>query len=199
MDCREWNITDKAQKTWVNVKLHFLQAFRENRYQSRQAQHAVYGQSNNQNSANTAMLEEMTQEHIHALANLATAKQSDCTTVENMSKTIADLTLQLWQANMKIAEAQSSIATLTSKLAKTGTRPNHSTTSPTRPNDRLEKDGYCWSHGYKITKGHSSSNWENKNPVTWLQVPEVTQWAENYITKVGTSDSTCVISYTINI
>ena len=44
MDCREWNRTDKAQKTWVNFKLHFLRAFRENRDQLRQAQHAGYGQ-----------------------------------------------------------------------------------------------------------------------------------------------------------
>ena len=82
-----------------------------------------------------------------------------------MSKTIADLTLQLGQANMKLAEAQSSIATLTSKLAKTGTRPNRSTTSPntampsSRYNKRLLKDGYCWSHGFKVT--HNSSNCEN--------------------------------------
>ena len=162
MDCREWNRTDKAQKTWVNFKLHFSQAFRENRDQSRQAQHAGYGHSNNQNSANAVMLAEMTQYHSHALANLATATQSDCTTVANMSKTIADLTLQLGQANMKLAEAQSSIATITSKLAKIGTRPNRSTTSPAGPSDRLEKYGYCWSHGFKITKGHSSRNCENQ-------------------------------------
>ena len=62
------------------------------------------------------MLAEMTQDHSHALANLATATQSDRTTVANMSKTIADLTLQLRKANTKLAEAQSSIATLTSKL-----------------------------------------------------------------------------------
>ena len=162
MDCREWNRTNKAQKTWVNFKLHFSRAFRENRDQSRQAQHAGYGHSNTQNSANAAMLEEMTQDHIHALVNLATATQLDRTTVANMSKTIADLTLQLGQANMKLAEGQSSIATLTSKLAKTGTRPNHSTTSPTGPSDRLEKYGYCWSHGFKITKGRSCRNCENQ-------------------------------------
>ena len=108
------------------------------------------------------MLAEIMQDHSHALANLATATQSDRNTVANMSKTIADLTLQLGQAKMKLAEAQSSIATLTSKLAKTGTRPNRSTTSPTKYNDRLKKDGYWWSHGYKITKGHNSSNCKNK-------------------------------------
>ena len=104
----------------------------------------------------------MKQDHSHALENLATETQSDRATVANMSKIIADLSLQLGQANKKLAEAQSSIATLTSKLSKTGTRPNRSTTSPTRYNNRLEKDGYCWIHGYKITKGHSSSNCENK-------------------------------------
>ena len=137
MDCREWNRTDKAQKTWVNFKVHFLQAFRENRDQSRQAQHAGYGQSNTQNLANAAMLAEMTQDYSHVMANLATKTQSDRTTVANMFKKIADLTLQLRQANMKLAKAQSSIATLTSKLAKTGTRPNRSTTSPTKYNGIL--------------------------------------------------------------
>ena len=29
MDCREWNITDNALKTWVNFKVHFSRAFRE--------------------------------------------------------------------------------------------------------------------------------------------------------------------------
>ena len=135
VDFREWNLTDNAHKTWVNFKVHFLRAFRENRYQSRQSQHAGYGHTNTQNSANAAMLAEMTQDHSHALANLATATQSDRTTVANMAQTIADLTLQLGQANMKLAESQSSIATLTSKLAKTGTRPNRSTTSPTVPSD----------------------------------------------------------------
>ena len=105
----------------------------------------------------------MTQDHSHALANLATATQSDHTTVANMSKTIADLTLQLGQANTKLAEEQSSIATLTSKLAKTVTRTNRSTTIPTGTSDRtLEKDGYCWSHGFKITKGHSSRTCKNQ-------------------------------------
>ena len=117
MGCREWNRMDNAQKNWVNFKVHFLRSFRENRYQSRQAQHIGYGHSNTKNSANAAMLEEMTQDHSHALANLATATQSDRNTVANMSKTINNLTLQLRQANEKLAEEQSSIATLTSKLA----------------------------------------------------------------------------------
>ena len=64
---------------------------------------------------------EMTQDHSHALANLATATQSDRTTVANMSQVITDLTLQLGQENAKLAEAQSSVATLTLKLSQNWT------------------------------------------------------------------------------
>ena len=105
------------------------------------------------------MLAEMTEDHSHALANLDSVTQSDRTTVANMSKTIADLTLQLGQANTKLAEAQSSITTLTSKLSKTGTRPNHPTTIPTGPVDRttMERDSYCCSHGFKCKKVHNIS------------------------------------------
>ena len=112
------------------------------------------------------MFAEMTQDHSHALANLATATKSDRDTVANMSKKMADLTLQLGQANTKLTKAQSSIATLTSKLAKTGAKSNRYSTSPAtatsslRYNDRFVKGGYCWSHGIKVT--HNSTNFENK-------------------------------------
>ena len=90
------------------------------------------------------MLAELTQNHGHALANLATATQSDRTTVANMSKTISDLTLQLGQANAKLAEAHSSITTLTSILAQTGNKPNLPTKNPTGPVDMtlMGKYGY---------------------------------------------------------
>ena len=79
---------------------------------------------NTQNLANAAMFSEMTQDHSLALANIATATQSDCTTVANMSQTITDLTLQLGQANENLTEVQSSVATLTSKLSQTWNRSN---------------------------------------------------------------------------
>ena len=112
------------------------------------------------------MFSEMTQDHSHALANLATATQSDRDKVANMSKIIADLTLQLGQANTNLAEAQSSISTLTSKLAKTGAKSYRYSTSPatatssSQYNDRFVKEGYCWSHGFKVT--HNIINCEKK-------------------------------------
>ena len=168
MDCREWNRTDNAQKTWVNFKVHFSRAFRENRDHSRQAQHIGYVNSNTQNLANAAMLAEMTQDHSHAMANLTTATQSDRTTVANMSKTITDLTLTLGQANAKLTEAQSSIATLTSKLAKTGTRTSRPTTIPTGPINMtlMEKDGYFWSHDFKMKKVTTAPPADSRNKAT---------------------------------
>ena len=157
MDCREWNRTDTAQKTWVKFKVHFPRAFREHRDQSKQAQNIGYGHANTQNPANAAIFDEMTQDHSHALTNLATATQLDRITFANMSKTITDLTLQLKQANAKLTEAQSSIATLTAKLSQTWTRPNRPPTIPPEPIGMTltEKDGYCWIHGYKMKKGHN--------------------------------------------
>ena len=101
----------------------------------------------------------MTQDHNHALANLATATQSDRTTVAKMAQKIADLTLQLGQANMKLSEAQSSIATLTSKLAKNGMRTNRYNTIQTGPSNTTitAKEDYCWSRGYKVSKGYNGS------------------------------------------
>ena len=159
MYCCECNRIDNELKTWVNFKEHFSRAFREKWYQSRQMQHIGYGNSNTQNSAKAAMLAEMTQDHSHVLENLATATQSDRTTVANMSKMISDLTLQLGQTNAFLTEAQSSIATLTSKLTQTGNRPNLPTKNPTGPVDLTltEKEGYCWRHGLKLKKGHNSS------------------------------------------
>ena len=124
MDFREWNRKDTTQKTCINFKVHFSRGFREHRDQSKQAQSIVYGHRNTQNSANAAMFAEMKHDHSHALANLAAATQSDCTTVANMSQIITDLTLQLRKANTKLSEAQSSIATLTSKLSQTWTQTN---------------------------------------------------------------------------
>ena len=105
------------------------------------------------------MFSEMTQDHSHAPANISTATQSDRTTVANMSNTITELTLQLGQASAKFAEAHSSIATLNSKLAQTWTRPNLPPTITPGPIDMtlMEKDGYCWSHGYKMKKVHNST------------------------------------------
>ena len=85
MDFRERNRTDTKQKTWVNFKVHFSRAIREHREQSKQAQSIGYGHGNTQKSENAAMFTEMTQDHSHSLANLATATQPDRTTVANMS------------------------------------------------------------------------------------------------------------------
>ena len=142
------------------------------------------------------MLAETTQDHSHTLANLSIIVQSDRTTVANMSKTISNLTLQLRQANAKLAEAQSSITTLTSKLAHTGNRPNRPTKNPTGPVDMtlMEKDGYCWSHGFNMKKGHNSSTCTFQRPGQMNEATRINTMGGKCGTKVGTSDGMCVIS-----
>ena len=137
-------------KNMDKLESNFFRAFREHQDQYKQAQIIEYGHTKTQNSANAAMFSEITQDHIHALANLATVTQSDCTTVVNMSQIVTNLTLQLRQANEKLSEAHSSIATLTSKLSQIWTRPNPlPTIHPPGSIDMklMENYGYCWSHG----------------------------------------------------
>ena len=126
------------------------------------------------------MFAEMTQDHNHAFADLSTATKLDRTTVANMSQIITNLTLQLRQANTKLAEAQSSIATLTSKLSRTWTQPNRPPTiHPPGPIDMklMEKYGYCWSHGYKIKKATTALPAGTRDRATTLRQPEAPRWA----------------------
>ena len=68
--------------------------------------------------ANAALFTEMQQDHTPALENLATATQSDRTSVVLLTKTISELSIQ--------------VATLTVKLATSQSE-----------NARLEKSGHC--------------------------------------------------------
>ena len=79
-----------------------------------------------------------------------------------MCQVITDLTLQLGQANEKLAEAHPSVAILTLNLSQTWTQANR---PPDRPPpgpidvELMEKYGYYWTHGYKMKKGHNSTTW----------------------------------------
>ena len=61
---------------------------------------------------NATMIEEMTQDHTQALANLATATQSDREAFTNLTSTNATLTAQLIEMQNKMMKAESDLATM---------------------------------------------------------------------------------------
>jgi predicted RNase H-like nuclease (RuvC/YqgF family) len=88
-------------------------------------------------------------ETAEAIAQLATATASVCSTVATLTTTNAKLASQLEAANALIAQLKNEIATLKNKLkpAWQGQRPVRTTNN----------DSYCWSHGYQVAKSHTSA------------------------------------------
>jgi predicted RNase H-like nuclease (RuvC/YqgF family) len=84
-----------------------------------------------------------------AIAQLATATESDRSTVETLTTTNAKLATQLEAANALISQLKNEIATLKNKIKPTwqGQRPVRTTNN----------DSYFWPHGYQVAKSHTSA------------------------------------------
>jgi predicted RNase H-like nuclease (RuvC/YqgF family) len=95
------------------------------------------------------------QETVDAIAQLATATASDRGTVATLTTTNAKLANQLEATHALIAQLKNEIATLKNKItpAWQGQRPVKTT------NNNI----YCWSHGYQVTKLHTSATCNMKN------------------------------------
>ena len=155
-ECKRWNQRDAAGQTWQDLKTFFLQTTNELRIQQQTAQRAGF---HGANAAWGAQLPPQSYDYndtAEALANLTTATATDRATFATMTATMASLTAQV-----KAKDAV--IATLTQKLAVTS-----SGTPPTQPTggrpmtQRIDKGGYCWSHGYCVTPLHTSATCNNK-------------------------------------
>jgi hypothetical protein len=93
--------------------------------------------------------DEFMQETAEAIAQLATATASDRSTVTTLTITNAKLANQLEAAHALIAQLKSEIATLKIKIKPVwqGQRPTRTTNN----------DSYCWSHGFRVAKSHTSA------------------------------------------
>ena len=122
--------------------------------------------------ANTALFAKMKQDHIMALANLATATQSDITAFALFTKTIADVSTQVTYITTKLATVQSKNARL--KISGHCLAPvNHghrldNVESPSdqnplrdrniysRSGQKFDPNGYCSSNELKVKESHTS-------------------------------------------
>ena len=112
-------------------------------------------------------MSEMQQETATALANLATATTSDGTAFITLTTNNADLAKQITILTAHFVTAQAKISTLTGQLAtKNGGRgnSNNNCTPSTGNLHGLDPNGYFWTHGWKVRKGHSSSTCSNQKP-----------------------------------
>ena len=121
--------------------------------------------------ANAAEFESQ-QQQAEVLANLDTATAADRQTVEELSISNATLTHELRKATATIATLQQRLSSCAcDPTPRTGTkgqqrRPANQKRqhNPSRDFTPLDPDGYCWSHGYHVSRGHNGALCYNTLP-----------------------------------
>ena len=150
--CRDWRRQPIDLKTWPLFKTNFALAHQELCKSQVTTQGAGY------NSANLAITE-LHQDTTTALANLASATISDCTTVSQLSSTNSLLTTQLADANAKLTSALATITKLNQELKTLkGTSTNANSALKTTMVRKYFNTNYCWTHGYHIHDSHTSQS-----------------------------------------
>ena len=141
------------QKTWAAWKTKFNEAHkRRKRLLKATGCGGPFGAANTATCNVNATIEA-------ALNNLANAATNNNTTI-----------ITLVASNRQLAASLAALlAKLEAALAKPGapplTTPTTPTTTPSTTAQNLKryaKDGYCWSHGYRVCKNHTSATCTNK-------------------------------------
>jgi hypothetical protein len=144
--CRAWQSRTTAAKTWAQFKIDVETAHKEFCLTNQTAQQSGFHSANmmNEQGRDNSM-----HETAEAIAQLATATASDHGTVATLATTNAKLANQLEAAHALIAQLESEIATLKIKIKHVwqGQRPTRTTNN----------DSFCWSHGYQVSKSHTSA------------------------------------------
>ena len=86
-DFWEWSQKPRLKKTWSNFKAHFARAFKETQRSSRTSNTEGYAANVQASQANAALFTKIQKDHTLALANIATATQSNITLVALLAKT----------------------------------------------------------------------------------------------------------------
>jgi hypothetical protein len=145
---RRWSETPGADKTWTHFKSHFAAAHRHhNQMQGETAANAGYHSSN---AAMTQSEDQMDEATIGALANLTTATAADRGVVAALSQSNSRLVKQLEENASELRELKA----LINQERRDKRSPRSSTSSASN---------YCWTHGYKVGKTHTSPTNNTRN------------------------------------
>jgi hypothetical protein len=139
--CRRWNEKDALTKTWSNFKVHVATAYR----QHKQMQGESAATSGYANAAVAQPDEDLAEASIDAFANLASATAVDRAIVATLTEANSRLVKQLEES----AQALKEVKALLKKE-----RSDRVSCKPFA----LSVDNYCWSHGYRLARNHTSMN-----------------------------------------
>jgi hypothetical protein len=139
--CRRWNEKPTVEKNCTQFKYHFAAAHRQHKQMQRES--AATEGYHSANAAVTQNEDQMAEATIGALANLVTETAADRGVVAALTQANSRLAKQLEDNSSKFRELK---ALLNQKRRdKRGPR----SFNPSASN-------YCWTHGYKVGKTHTS-------------------------------------------
>jgi len=143
--CKEWRCRLLAQKTWPLFQDHFVAAHEDLREAQATTQSAGYHEANTLFA--TDQNADFHQDTVDALANLAVATAADRSTIAALTATIQQLTQSLDWAQVELAKRPM-------MAPNTAGPPCHDQACAA---DRFRYGNYCWSHGFRCGKEHTSA------------------------------------------
>jgi hypothetical protein len=139
--CRRWNEKPSAEKTWTHFKSHFAAAHCQ--HKQMQGESAATTGYHSANAAVTQSEDQMAEATIDTLANLATATASDRGVVAALTQANSRLAKQLEENSSELREVKALLNQ--ERRDKRGPR-----------NFNPYSSHYCWTHGYKVGRTHTS-------------------------------------------
>eukprot|EP00804_Cyclotella_cryptica_P006017 CCRYP_000256-RA/>CCRYP_000256-RA protein AED:0.40 eAED:0.40 QI:0/0/0/1/0/0/3/0/362 len=145
-----------AYLTWLAWKTHWTRAFEEQKTIQR-----LTGGEFSANSTIQATDDELASQMVTSLDNLAFAAVQKNETVEKLIEMNAqkDKTIAALTTSLTVEKATSS--KLLDIISRAGLK---STQQTNTASSRWDPAGYCWTHGFRVTKGHTSATCKNGKP-----------------------------------
>jgi hypothetical protein len=147
--CRRWNEKTAAKKTWTHFKSLFAAAHRQ--HKQTKVETAAHAGFHSANAAITHTEDHMAEATIGALANLATATAADIGVVAALTQVNSRLVKQLEETSSELRELKA----LLHQERRDNLGPRNLT---------IYANNYCWTHGYKVGKTHTSLTCNTHNP-----------------------------------
>jgi hypothetical protein len=147
--CRRWNEKPATEKTWTHFKSHLAAAHRQ--HKQMKGETAAHAGFHSANAAMTQAEDHMAEATIGALANLATATAADRGVVAALTLANARLVKQLEETSSELRELRA--LHHQERRYRRGPRNVNSTAN-----------NYCWIHGYKVGRIHTSLTCTTRNP-----------------------------------
>jgi hypothetical protein len=166
----EWEALPNAGKTWAAWKTHYRTAHVARKRQMLAAGKTTtssFGAANAVTMVDDATISDTTLTRLDGyLDNLAAAATTERTTLAQLIENNATLTASVTSLTASVASLTSAYAILAAG-SDNMPKPTGGNKQQPRHSDRkplyLAVGGYCWSHGYRVRKGHDSGTCKEKS------------------------------------